>query len=343
MPTPSRSPYPRPRGRTAAWLTSVLGAALLVLGGTTATASAGETPSGTPEDTTTRSASTHPGAPGNNGTVKVGDETDLDEERPENDPHLPCTFDVQWYGYDSGWGPLTAEVAFSLQAPTDEAAGVAMTLESGNTSPTFTGNGGQPGAGDGRDHLEWYTLAFTGEPHPQQGYHVRVTVDTPHSKGSTTKSKVFWVGPCDDEQPVTAPGAGGETTGTSTPVTETPGEVATSPAAAIASSTPASPSDSATTVPSAGSESPSATVLGAESVAPSPGASGSSAAVLGAEAQARPAVAVPRAVAAGEAGIVDVAGVRLGPVGLALVGLGLALLTVGGAAVLRHRRGSHQY
>jgi hypothetical protein len=134
----------------------------------------------------------HEGSYGNNGTVKVGDTGDLDGP-PENNPHLPCTFNVQWFNFDSGWGPLQATVVFEDQSPT----GVLKSV-TGNTSPSFTGNGGQPGAGDGLDHAEQYTLAFDGPPQDQQGYHVKVTVTTPHSQGNDTKSKVFWVGPCGD-------------------------------------------------------------------------------------------------------------------------------------------------
>ena len=51
-----------------------------------------------------------------------------------------------------------------------------------------------------------YTLSFDGEPHPQQGYHVKLTVNTPYSHGSDKKSKVFWVEPCDSDTETT-PGA----------------------------------------------------------------------------------------------------------------------------------------
>ncbi|MGZ4498017.1 MAG: hypothetical protein ACXVWZ_11100, partial [Nocardioides sp.] len=44
-------------------------------------------------------------------------------------------------------------------------------------------------------------------PQAQQGYHVKLTVATPRSKGNDTKTKVFWVAPCDTT------GTGGDTTG----------------------------------------------------------------------------------------------------------------------------------
>ena len=39
--------------------------------------------------------------------------------------------------------------------------------------------------------------SFDGEPHPQQGYHVKLTIHTPGSIGADTKHKVFWVEPCE--------------------------------------------------------------------------------------------------------------------------------------------------
>lgn len=282
------------------------------------------------------------GAPGNNGTVKVGDETDLDEERPENDPHLPCTFNVQWFGFDSGWGPITSQVDLELHAPTDEAAGVTMTVE-GDQAPTFTGNGGRPGAGDGMDHLEWYTLSFTGDPHPVQGYHVKVTVDTPHSKGNSTKSKVFWVGPCDTgtttetSSPSVAPGPVAPTSGsptTSSPTTDTP--TTDTPTTSAPTTTSVSPAEASGTP----------TVLGTEAVAPAAasGTPSSTPSVLGVEAQAAPPVAAPTAVAAGLPGVLQAVHARATtPLGAVLVTVGLLLVGTAAVVAARRRRGVHQY
>jgi hypothetical protein len=320
----------------------VAGAATLLLLGA-APAQADETATTSPSGSVEPSPTTHPGAPGNNGTVKVGDETDLDEEVPENDPHLPCTFNVQWFNYDSGWGELTSQVDLALHAPTDEAAGVTMTVE-GDQAPTFTGNGGQPGAGDGRDHLEWYTLSFTGDPHPEQGYHVKVTVDTPHSKGSTTKSKVFWVGPCaEDEETPTSPAAPSADV-PSSDATETPTTTESSPTT-DASDVPATilPSESAATRASG-----TPTVLGSEAVAPAAGGGSPSdqPTVLGVEAhaQAQPGVTAPTAVAAGLPGMLQAVHAKAtSPAGAVLVTAGLLLVGTAVGVAARRRRGSHQY
>ena len=64
--------------------------------------------------------------------------------------------------------------------------------------------GGDPasGAGNDFDGEATYTLGFGGgQPDPEQGYHVKVTVHTPGSQGADTKHKVFWVLPCDGPPP----------------------------------------------------------------------------------------------------------------------------------------------
>ena len=52
--------------------------------------------------------------PGNNGTVKI-DARPFDAA-PDNEPHVGCTFQVDFYGYDEG--DLSASVTFEAQAPT---------------------------------------------------------------------------------------------------------------------------------------------------------------------------------------------------------------------------------
>ena len=51
-----------------------------------------------------------------------------------------------------------------------------------------------------------WTLALSAYPvHPQQGYHVKLTVNADGSQGADTKHKVFWVGPCDPGTPTVNP------------------------------------------------------------------------------------------------------------------------------------------
>src|ERR687892_506859 len=59
-------------------------------------------------------ASAQGGPPGNNGTVKV-DGIEFDDH-PNNEPHVGCEFQIDFYGYDEG--DLSAAVTFEAQPPT---------------------------------------------------------------------------------------------------------------------------------------------------------------------------------------------------------------------------------
>jgi hypothetical protein len=147
--------------------------------------------------------------PGNNGTVKI-DGVDFDDH-PNNEPHVGCVFQVDFYGFDAG--DLFADVTFEVHPPT----GDEVVLED---TDIFIGEDDNSGGGSeaGLDASETYDLtsalaAF--EPHPQQGWHVKLTVHADGSQGADTKHKVFWVTGC------------GPTT-TSTTSTTTPGSTTTS-------------------------------------------------------------------------------------------------------------------
>ena len=135
--------------------------------------------------------------PGNNGTVKI---TPLGETdgTPNNHPHVGCSFQVEWYGYDRG-DDIVSQVAFAMHAPTTNVG-----LSVSGPSSVFVGGDAASGAGTatGLDGRETYTLSFDGAGHPKQGYHVKLTVTTPYSKGNDTKTKVFWVQGCDDSTEV---------------------------------------------------------------------------------------------------------------------------------------------
>jgi hypothetical protein len=133
----------------------------------------------------------HGDPPGNNGTVKIAGPGDA-VGHPSNNPHPGCTFDVEWFGFDQG-DDVVSTVTFTAQAPTSD-----VTI--GGTSPGQVFVGGDPaGGGTDLDGRQAYTLTFSGgEPHPKQGYHVKLTVATPYSLGNDTKTKVFWVAPCEE-------------------------------------------------------------------------------------------------------------------------------------------------
>ena len=63
-------------------------------------------------------ASAAPNPPGNNGTIKI-DDAPFDDA-PNNEPHVGCTFEVDFYGYDEG--DLNAEVTFESHPPTGPVA-----------------------------------------------------------------------------------------------------------------------------------------------------------------------------------------------------------------------------
>jgi hypothetical protein len=133
--------------------------------------------------------------PGNNGTVKIAPHGDVDAI-PNNAPHEGCVFQLEWFGFDQGADVVSA-VTFAEHPPT---TGVGMTV---NGPPSvFVGADPAAGAGDdGFDGVAVYTLSFTGAPHPQQGYHVGLTISTPRSLGASVKHKVFWVRGCAPPNP----------------------------------------------------------------------------------------------------------------------------------------------
>lgn len=124
---------------------------------------------------------------GNNGTIKVAEVDQLGTD--SNDPHVACTFALEWYGFDAG---ATSLVSFESQDHD-----MVITDVHGDTTVALADDAAQGGTDlDGR---EVYTLSFAGDPHPEQGYHVKVTTETEGSRGADTKTKTFWVGPCDAE------------------------------------------------------------------------------------------------------------------------------------------------
>ncbi|MGB0101909.1 MAG: hypothetical protein WBP61_16650, partial [Nocardioides sp.] len=133
---------------------------------------------------------------GNNGTVKIAD-IDADEST-SNDPHVECSFRIRWFNFDKG-DEINSYVSFTPQAPTKD-----ITILPGHD---FVWVGGDDaGGGNDLDGDKAYTLAFSGgEPHPVQGYHVKVSVATPGSKGNDTKSKVIWIKPCAAPDPTPEP------------------------------------------------------------------------------------------------------------------------------------------
>jgi hypothetical protein len=125
--------------------------------------------------------------PGNNGTVKI-DGVEFDTH-PNNEPHVGCVFQVDFYGYDEG--DLDANVLFEAHPPTGDAVLLQDVVSIGEDA-----------AGGGTDLDAEATYDLSGplsayEAHPQQGYHVKLTVNAEGSHGADVKHKVFWVTGCD--------------------------------------------------------------------------------------------------------------------------------------------------
>jgi LPXTG-motif cell wall-anchored protein len=161
--------------------------------------------------------------PGNNGTVKV-DDVPFDDH-PNNEPHVGCVFQVDFYGFDQG--DLDATVTFTLVPPTgdnDDIVDDEVAI-------------GEDAAGGGTDLDASATYDLTDAladvtPHPQQGIHLRLTVHAEGSIGADTKFKEFWVTGCGAPPPstttTTKPGHNGSTTTSSTTTSTPDGSTTTS-------------------------------------------------------------------------------------------------------------------
>jgi len=132
--------------------------------------------------------------PGNNGTVKI-DGVAFDDH-PDNEPHVGCTFQVDFYGFDEG--DLQASVKFTPWEPTPGDDLVVDDLDIGEDPA---------GGGTDLDASATYdlTAGLAGiEPQPQQGWHVKLTVHADGSQGAATKFKVFWVSGCGESTTTTS-------------------------------------------------------------------------------------------------------------------------------------------
>lgn len=128
--------------------------------------------------------------PGNNGTVKI-DGLAFDDA-PDNEPHVGCTFQVDFYGFDQG--DLNAHVTLEAHPPT----GPVQVLLEGDVPIGLDDNSGG-GSETGLDASETYTLDLTGiASHPIQGTHIKLTVNAEGSQGADVKHKVFWVTGCEE-------------------------------------------------------------------------------------------------------------------------------------------------
>ncbi|SES34725.1 hypothetical protein SAMN05216199_3009 [Pedococcus cremeus] len=184
---------------------------------------------------------------GNNGTIKI--DGPAWDARVDNEPHTSCAFRVTFFGFDEG---QTADITVTGVAPTG--GGVLL-------HETAVPTSGDPAGGAAHD-FDGATRVYTADdlgldvvtPHPQQGYHLKVAVDTLEAPGGA-KQKVLWLEPCGTESPVTQPEVGGLEQGTETPPSVVPGSQPETPAGSEA------PAGSETSEVAATSELPQGTAV----------------------------------------------------------------------------------
>jgi hypothetical protein len=126
---------------------------------------------------------------GNNGTIKI--DGPAYDTGVDNEPHPGCEFRVTFFGFDAG---QTADITITGIAPTGGGP-----LLHDTAVPTSTdAAGGAAHDPDGATRTYTATdLGLTGlTPHPKQGYHLKVTVDSLEAPGGA-KQKVLWLAPCE--------------------------------------------------------------------------------------------------------------------------------------------------
>ena len=128
--------------------------------------------------------------PGANGTIKI-DGKPFDTA-PNNEPHVGCVFQVDFYGFDKG--NYNAGVTFTIQPPSGKGRVV-------RRDTVFIGED-NAGGGTDLDAERTYDLnmdVFASERHQKQGFHIKVDIQAPGAGGKIAKkSKVFWVRDCID-------------------------------------------------------------------------------------------------------------------------------------------------
>jgi hypothetical protein len=176
------------------------------------------------------------GPPGNNGTVKI-DGVAFDDH-PNNEPHVGCTFQVDFTGFDAA---QPEHVEFALQSPTlapgtqqNDAANILLTDD-----VVVDGNGEADVTYDLAAALD----ASDATPHEVQGFHVKLTITSDNLPGNGTKHKVFWVECEVPTPPTTAP----PTTAPPTTAPPTTAPPTTAPPGAPTPQAPAPPAGRAPT------------------------------------------------------------------------------------------------
>ena len=196
--------------------------------------------------------------PGNNGTIKV-DGVAFDSHS-DNEPHVSCTFQVDFYGYEA---EVPVSMEFAVQPPTGDE--VIRHVNGVLDDDDASGGGSEEGI-DGQ-----FTIDLTGNlagftPHPNQGYHVKLTItaDDGTTQGNDTKSKVFWVGPCVIPTTTTTTTVGSTTTTVGATTTTVAATTTVAPTTTVAATTLAPTTTAGANVQGITVERKPAEVLGVE-------------------------------------------------------------------------------
>jgi hypothetical protein len=164
----------------------------------------------------------HAGEPaGNDGTIKV-DGTEFDTH-PDNEPHVGCTFQVDFYGFDAN---TEVTMVFEAQPPTGDA--VLVTRNGVLDDDDHTGGGSEAGL-DGQFTIDLTDALASFSPHDNQGFHVKLTItaDDGDETGAQTKHKTYWVEGCNTGDTDGGDTTGGDTGTTTGGVSPTTGEADT--------------------------------------------------------------------------------------------------------------------
>jgi hypothetical protein len=130
-------------------------------------------------------------AEGNNGTVKL--DGVVFDQHVDNEPHVGCIFHVNWFNFDAA---VTSLVTFKIQPP----SGTFQTILTDSVPLLDNAPAGAANDFSGTREYDLSPFLTPYFEHPQQGFHVKLIINTPHSNGADVKYKVFWVRGCDSQE-----------------------------------------------------------------------------------------------------------------------------------------------
>ena len=256
--------------------------------------------------------------PGNNGTFKV-DGVPYDDGI-DNEPHVSCEFRLLFFGFDKD---QRGSITFTGQAPSGHG-------RVGGLTDVLLSDDDAGGGLNDRDEIYYFSASdfdLSGlTPHPKQGYHLKVTVQTGEPGGK--KHKVFWLEPCGGgpPSPTVSP------TGTTAPPTTAPPTTApptTAPPTGTGSPTVGPTATVSPTVSPTETSTPSPSVSGVVTTSPGPTVSGG--------ATGAPSPTGPQVLGTKRTRVGGLALTGFGALGLLVLGLALlAAGVIGVAAVRRH-------